>query len=131
MVFFLLDTVPQWDWRRCYAPDEPEARGAPPFDPAMRVCLRLYAYGVGVFSSRTIALACERPLAFLAMVGQDRPDFRTLSDVRTRHLEACKDVLVQVGRLADAAGWGTLGNGSTDGTTIQGHTSRHKAMSDG
>jgi hypothetical protein len=59
---------------------------------------------VGVFSSRKIALACERNLAFIAMVGQDRPDVRTLSDVRTRHLEALKDVVVQVSRLAGAAG---------------------------
>ena len=43
----------------------------------MMVCLLLYAYCVGVFSSRKIALACERHLAFLAIVGTERPDFRT------------------------------------------------------
>jgi len=36
----------------------------------------------------------------LAIVGQDRPDFRTISDFRKLHLEACKDVFVQVVRLA-------------------------------
>src|SRR5882724_7561395 len=99
-VFFLLDTVRRLDLRRFYAPYEQETRGAPPFDPAMMVCLLLYAYCVGVFSSRKIALACERNLAFLAMVGQERPDFRTISDFRKRHLEAFKDVFVQVVRLA-------------------------------
>ena len=82
LVFFLLDTVPQLDLRRFYAPYETETRGAPPFDPAMMVCLLLYAYCVGVFSSRKIALACERNLAFMAIVGQERPDFRTISDFR-------------------------------------------------
>ena len=43
--------------------------GCPPFDPAMMVCLWLYAYCVGVFSSRKIAQACERNLAFMAIVG--------------------------------------------------------------
>ncbi len=62
----------------------------PPFDPAMMVCLLLYAYCVGVFSSRKIALACERNLAFIAIVGQERPDFRTISDFRKLHLEAFK-----------------------------------------
>src|SRR5919206_5056268 len=56
MVFFVLDTVPKLDLSRFYTPYEDESRGAPPFDPAMMVCLLLYAYCVGVFSSRKIAL---------------------------------------------------------------------------
>jgi len=131
LVFFLLDTVPQLDLHRLYAPYEQETRGAPPFDPAMMVCLLLYAYSVGVFSSRKIALACERNLAFLAIVGQERPDFRTISDFRKWHLAAFKDVFVQVVRLAGEAGLVKLGNVSTDGTKIQGNASRHKAMSYG
>jgi len=131
LVFFLLDTVPRLDLQRVYAPYEEESRGAPPFDPAMMVCLLLYAYCIGVFSSRKIALACERNLAFMAIVGQERPDFRTISDFRKQHLEAFKDVFVQVVRLAGAAGLVKLGNVSTDGTKIQGNASRHKAMSYG
>jgi transposase len=131
LVFFLLDTVPQLDLGRFYAPYETETRGAPPFDPAMMVCLLLYAYCVGVFSSRKMALACERNLAFMAIVGQERPDFRTISDFRKLHLEAFKDVFVHVVRLAGEAGLVKLGNVSTDGTKIQGNASRHKAMSYG
>src|SRR6266699_1541516 len=131
LVFFLLDSVPQLDLGRFYAPYERETRGAPPFDPAMLVCLLLYAYCVGVFSSRKIALACERNLAFIAIVGQERPDFRTISDFRKLHLEAFKDVFVQVVRLAGEAGLVKLGNVATDGTKIQGNASRHKAMSYG
>src|SRR5215510_8683457 len=110
LVFFLLDTVPQLDLSHFYAPYEAETRGAPPFEPAMMVCLLLYAYCVGVFSSRKMALACERNLAFLAIVGQDRPDFRTISDFRKLHLEAFKDVFVQVVRRAAEAGLVKLGN---------------------
>jgi transposase len=131
LVFFLLDVVPKLDVRRLYAPYEKETRGGPPFDPAMMVCLLLYAYCVGVFSSRKIALACERNLAFMAIVGAARPDFRTISDFRKLHLEAFKAVFVQVVRLAGEAGLVKLGNVSTDGTKIQGHASRHKAMSYG
>jgi transposase len=129
LVFFLLDTVSHLDLSRFYAPYEHETRGAPPFDPQMMVCLLLYAYCVGVFSSRKITLACERNLAFIAIVGQDRPDFRTLSDFRTLHLEAFCDVFVQVLRIAGEAGLVKLGNVSTDGTKLQGNASRHKAMS--
>jgi transposase len=131
LVFFLLDIVPQLELSRFYAPYEHETRGAPPYDPAMMVCLLLYTYCVGVFSSRKIALACERNLAFIAIVGPERPDFRTISDFRKLHLEAFKDVFVQVVRLAAAAGLVQLGNVATDGTKIQGNASRHKAMSYG
>ena len=98
LVFFLLDVVPKLDLSPFYALYEQETRGGPPFDPAMMVCLLLYAYCVGVFSSRKIALACERNLAFMAIVGENRPDFRTLSDFRKLHLEAFKAVFVQVVR---------------------------------
>jgi transposase len=131
VVFFLLDLVPQLDLRRFYAPYEDETRGAPPFDPAMMVCLLLYAYCVGVFSSRKIAQACERNLAFIAIVGTERPDFRTISDFRKLHLDAFRDVFVQVLRVAGEAGMVKLGNIATDGTKIQGNASRHKAMSYG
>ena len=131
LVFFLLDTVPQLDLRRLYAPYEQETRGAPPYDPAMMGCLLMYAYCVGVFSSRKMALACERNLAFIAIVGDERPDFRTISDFRKQHLDAFTDVFVQVLRLAKEAGLVKLGNVSTDGSKIQGNASRHKAMSYG
>jgi transposase len=131
LVFFLLDVVPQLELREFYAPYEQELRGGPPFDPAMMVGLLLYAYCVGVYSSRKIALACERNLAFMAIVGEERPDFRTISDFRKLHLEAFKAVFVQVVRLAGEAGLVKLGNVATDGTKIQGNASRHKAMSYG
>jgi len=131
LVFFLLDTVPYLDLSRFYAPYEEETRGAPPFAPQMMVCLLLYAYCVGVFSSRKIAHACERNLAFLAIVGEDRPDFRTISDFRQRHLAAFCDVFVAVLRLAGESGLVQLGHVSTDGTKLQGNASRHKAMSYG
>jgi transposase len=131
LVFFLLDTVAHLDLSRFYAPYEKETRGAPPFDPTMMVCLLLYAYCVGVFSSRKIAQACERNLAFLAIVGTDRPDFRIISDFRKLHLEAFCDIFVQVLRIAGESGLVKLGNVSTDGTKLQGNASRHKAMSYG
>jgi transposase len=131
LVFFVLDTVPKLDLSRFYAAYEDETRGGPPFDPAMMVCLLLYAYCVGVFSSRKIAQACERNLAFIAIVGQERPDFRTISDFRKLHLAAFTDVFVHVLRVAGEAGMVKLGNIATDGTKLQGNASRHKAMSYG
>src|SRR5262245_49712175 len=131
LVFLLLDTMPHLDLSRFYAPYEEETRGAPPFDPQMMVCLLLYAYCVGVFSSRKIALACERNLAFLAIVGEARPDFRTLSDFRKLHLAAFCVGFVDGLRIAGESGLVKLGNVATDGTKLQGNASRHRAMSYG
>src|SRR3954451_11286426 len=131
LVFFLLDVVPTLDLARIHAVYQDETRGAPPFDPAMMTCLLLYSYCVGVFSSRKIAQACERNLAFLAIVGSDRPDFRTISLFRKTHLDAFADVFVQVLRVAQAAGLVRLGTIAVDGTKVQGNASRYKAMSYG
>src|SRR3954447_17990553 len=131
LVFFLLDVVPTLDLSKTHASYQDEPRGVPPFDPAMMTCLLLYAYCVGIFSSRKIAQACERNLAFLAIVGPDRPDFRTISLFRKTHLDAFTDVFVQVLRLARAAGLVRLGTIAVDGTKLQGNASRHKAMSYG
>jgi transposase len=131
LVFFLIDVVPDLDLTPIYAPYEDETRGAPPFDPTMMVCLLLYAYCVGVFSSRKMALACERNLAFLAIVGDERPDFRTISDFRKLHIAAFANVFIEVLRLAKELGMVKLGNLATDGSKIPGNASRHKAMSYG
>ncbi len=131
LVFFLLDAVPRLDLSRFYAPYEKETRGAPPFDPAMLLTLLLYSYCVGIFSSRKIALACERNLAFLAIVGDDRPDFRTISDFRKLHLDAFAELFIEVLRLAAEVGMLSLGNVAFDGSKFLGNASRHKAMSYG
>jgi len=131
LVFFLLDLIPQLDLEDFYASYEVETRGAPPFEPAMLICLLLYSYCIGVYSSRKIALACERNLAFLAIVGSDRPDYRTISDFRKEHLHRLADLFVQVLRLAALAGLVRLGNLAFDGSKFTGQASRHKAMSYG
>jgi transposase len=131
LVFFLLDTVPLLDLDPFYASYEVETRGQPPFDPGLLVCLLLYAYCVGVYSSRKIAAACERNLAFLTIVGDDRPDFRTISDFRKGHLELFAGLFTQVLRLAAEAGLVRLGNLALDGSKFLGQASRHKAMSYG
>jgi transposase len=131
LVFFLLEVVPTLDLEPFYASYEVETRGQPPFDPAMLVCLLVYSYSVGLYSSRKIALACQRNLAFLAIVGDDRPDFRTISDFRKEHLARFQDVFQQVLRLAHEVGLVQLGLWATDGSKLLGNASRHKAMSYG
>ena len=131
LVFFLLDVVPSLDLSAMYAYYERETRGAPPFDVAMMAALLLYSYCVGVFSSRKMAAACERNLAFLAIVGKQRPDFRTISDFRKIHYQRMEHLFLEVLRLAGELGMVKLGNLALDGTKARANASRHKAMSYG
>jgi len=131
LVFFLLELIPGLDLRAFHAFYSKDLRGQPPFSIALMTTLLVYSYSVGVFSSRKIAGACERNLAFLAIVGNERPDFRTISDFRKNHLAAMKPLFLEVLRVAGELGLVKLGNLSTDGTKIEANASRHKAMSYG
>jgi len=131
LVFFLLDAVPQLNLSAFHQHYAGELRGQPPFDVTMMVTLLTYSYSVGVCSSRKIAAACERNLAFRAIVDDTPPDFRTISDFRKIHRVAFKPLFVEVLRLAGEMGLVKLGNLSTDGTKMKANASRHKAMSYG
>src|SRR5262245_19906269 len=132
LVFFLIELIPQLDLNPFYAYYRRETRGAPPYDLVMMTTLLVYSYCIGVFSSRKIAAACERNLAFLAIVGHHhRPDFRTISDFRKVHRKRFEALFVEVLRVAGEMGMVKLGNLSVDGSKVRANASRHKAMSYG
>jgi transposase len=109
----------------CYG----EVKGYPPYHPGMMVALLLYAYSRGVYSSRQIARGCEERLDFQAVTALNRPDFRTISEFRRRHLDALAGLFVQVLALCRRAGLAGLGHVAVDGTKIKANASKHKAMS--
>jgi len=106
-----------------------EVKGYPPYHPAMMVALLLYGYRNGVYSSRRIARACEERLDFQAVTALNRPDFRTISEFRRRHLDALAGLFVQVLALCRKAGLAGLDHVAVDGTKIKANASKHKAMS--
>jgi transposase len=106
-----------------------EGRGQPPYHPVMMTALLLYAYSVGVYSSRKIARGCLERVDFMAVTALEKPDFRTVNDFRKRHLAALEGLFVQVLRLCSRAGLVKLGHVSLDGTKVQANASKHKAMS--
>ncbi len=131
MVYFLLDTVNELDISAITQKYEQEKRGFPPYHPRMMVALLLYSYCRGVFSSRKIMQACQERISFKVIVGDDIPDFRTISDFRKLHLKELQQLFVQVLRLCQEAGLVKLGHIALDGTKIKANASRHKAMSYG
>lgn len=108
-----------------------EERGYPPYHPVMMVVLILYGYCRGVYSSRKIGQACEERVDFMAVTALQKPDFRTISDFRKRHLKALEGLFVQVLKLCEKAKLIKLGHVALDGTKVHANASRHKAMSYG
>jgi transposase len=111
----------------CYS----EERGYPPYHPTMMTAVLLYGYCQGIYPSRRIAKACRERVDFMAVTGMQRPDFRTISDFRKRHLIALGQLFVQVLRLCQQAGLVKLGHVALDGTKVKANASKHKAMSYG
>src|SRR5260370_9890385 len=97
----------------------------------MMATLLLYAYSQGVYSSRRIARGCEERLDFAAVTGMQRPDFRTISEFRKRHLAALSGLFRQVLKLCREAGLVKLGHVALDGTKIKANAGINKAMSYG
>lgn len=129
LVYFLLDVVSAMDLSAIMSKYEREDRGFPPFHPRMMVTLLLYSYCVGTYSSRRIEKLCERDAAYRVIVGDDVPNFRTISDFRKLHLSELQGLFVQVLQLCAQAGLVKVGLVSLDGTKVKANASRHKAMS--
>src|ERR1700674_5000939 len=129
LVYFLLDTVATLDLSPILAHYERELRGQPPFHPRMMVALLLYCYATGTRSSRKIMRRCQIDVACRVIVGEDTPDFRTISDFRKIHLARLEALFVEVLKLCALAGLARVGTIALDGTKVKANASRHKAMS--
>jgi transposase len=106
-----------------------EASGAPPYDPAMMLKLLLFAYSIGVTSSREMERRCHTDVAFRWLSANAAPDYRSISRFRRRHLGALDALFVQVLALCAEAGLVKLGRVALDGTKLRASASKHKAMS--
>ena len=131
LAYFVSDVVDQLDLSEITARYEAERRGGPPYHPRMMVKVLLYAYCVGVPSSRRIATRLHEDIAFRVLAANNTPDFRTISDFRKDHLEALSGLFLQVLLLCQQTGLVKLGHVALDGTKVQANASKHKAMSYG
>ncbi|WP_094554986.1 transposase [Synechococcus sp. 1G10] len=129
-VYFLLDLVDELDLSQVLIPAQSkDPRGEKGFDPRMMTMLLLYAYCVGIVSSRKIERACYEDLAFRVLTGNQQPDHSRVSEFRRRNLDALRGLFVQILRLCQKAGMVSLGHVALDGTKVQANASKHKAMS--
>ena len=131
LAYFISDMVEQLDLSAIMRRYTAEERGYPPYHPVMMVKVLLYAYCIGVPSSRRIGKRLEEDIGFRVLAANNTPDFRTISDFRKDHLKALGGLFLQVLKLCQKAGLVKLGHVSLDGTKVKANASKHKAMSYG
>lgn len=131
LVYFLSDVVDQLDLEEFWRRYQREERGYPPYHPVMMVKVLLYAYCVGVPSSRRIEKRLHEDIAFRVLAANNTPDFRTIANFRKDHLAALGGLFLKVLELCRQAGLAKLGHVSLDGTKVKANASKHKAMSYG
>ncbi len=129
LAFFVSDLVDHLDLSAITAVYEDEERGYPPYHPVMLTKVLVYAYCVGVFSSRKIQRRLVEDIAFRVLAAGNAPDFRTIADFRKTHLPALRGFFEQVLRLARDLGTLRVGRVAIDGSKVKANASKHKAMS--
>ena len=110
---------------------EREDRGYPPYHPVMMTKILLYAYSMGMPSSRKIEKCLLEDVGFRMLAANNTPNFRTIADFRKEHLAALDGLFLQVLKLCQKTGMVKLGHVALDGTKMKANASKHKAMSYG
>ena len=130
LALYVSDVVDALDLSAIYRVyEQADPRGAVAYHPAMLVKLLVYAYCIGMPSSRRIERGTYEDVALRVLSGDQHPDHDTIAAFRQRHLAALAALFVQVLQLCQRAGLVRLGHVAIDGTKVLANASKHKAMS--
>lgn len=116
LCFFVHRAVESLDLREFEAAYSEEGQRA--YHPAMQLKVWLYAYILGMTSSRRLEQRIREDLAFRYLAAGAQPDYWALNEFRKRHGRALNDVFTQVVELARSMGMGKLGHVAIDSTRI-------------
>lgn len=118
LAWFVLDAVEQMDLSVFHAGYRADGWGRAAHDPKMMVALTLYAYCMGIRSSRAIERACRVDVAFRVITANQTPDHTTIARFRQRHEQALASVFGESLRLCAQAGMVKVGLVAVDGTKM-------------
>jgi transposase len=111
----------QLDLTPFYLAHRNDGHGHPAYDPKTLLGVLLYAYCLGVRSSRQIERRCQEDVAFRVLAANQTPDHVTVARFRVRHEQALAGFLVESLRLCAAAGMVKVGLVALDGTKLAGN----------
>jgi transposase len=87
--------VDQVDPAPFYRQHRDDGHGHPAYDPKTLLGVLLYAYCIGVRSSRQLERRCTEDLAFRVLAANQAPDHVTIARFRVRHETALAGFLVE------------------------------------
>jgi transposase len=93
------------------------------YHPSLMLKVWLYAYVLGVTSSRRLEQRVREDLAFRYLAGGAQPDYWALNAFRRRHARALNDVFVQVLETAQRLGLARVGTVAIDSTRVKANAS--------
>ncbi|MCR4392624.1 MAG: transposase, partial [Candidatus Acetothermia bacterium] len=102
-----------YNFKRKYRED---GWGRAAYEPRMMVALLVYAYSLGVRSSREIERACEDRVSFRVITANQRPDHTTIARFRQEFTEEIGKLFTEVLHLCVRAGLVKVGVVVLDGT---------------
>ena len=118
LAFFVLDAVEEMDLSAFYAGYRADGWGGAAHHPKTMAALLLYAYCLGLRSSRQIERACHVDVAFRVICANLFPDHSTIARFRQRHEQALKTLFSASLRLCAKAGMAKVGLVAVDGTKV-------------
>ena len=124
LAFFVLDAVGSFDLSGFYGAYRQDGHGRAAFDPAVMVSLLVYAYAIGIRSSREIERRCKEDVAFRVIAANAGPDHATICRFRTRFRAELSELFDEVLRLCAAEGLVRVGVVAVDGTKVAANASR-------
>jgi len=127
MVFFIIRQVEAMDLS-AFDKLPTNAKGQPPYHYRMMVTIILYAYSLGITSSRIIEQKTYEESAFRIASGDQHPDFRTISTFRKDNLPALSRLFTTQLLYLHHKDLLPLEVVSQDGTKIQANASSHKNL---
>jgi transposase len=118
LAWFVLEVVNELDLAAFYGAYRRDGHGRAAHDPAMMVALFVYAYAIGVRSSRAIERRCREDIAFRVIAANQAPDHATIARFRARHESAIAELFGGVLELCAQAGLVRVGVVAVDGTRV-------------
>lgn len=118
LALFIIDAVAQMDLKAFYQKYRPDGRGQTAYEPSMMLTLMLYAYSVGIRSSRQIERLCERDIAFKVIAANQAPDHCTIARFRQENGKGIEKLFTDVLKLCAKAGLVKVGTVALDGTKV-------------
>jgi transposase len=100
------------------------------YHPGLMVSVWLYAYALGITSSRRLEQGVREDLAFRYLAGGAQPDHWTLNEFRRRHPKALNDLFTQVLEQAQQGGLVRLGHVAIDSTRVKANASPNRVESE-